>query len=288
MYLLRSDPDIVNAFLYCFAYCAQKYGILLHALVQMENHYHDLISDPRGLRNEFKWKLHSLIAQCVKAGRGDENGAMEGSVWDPNRSYGRVWMESDEAFIESASYIIANPVAAGLAERPEAWRGFVSRPEDMLGRSITLKRPECLGDSYPPTATLRFSAPPAFEARKGSLIASVTERVAERVRDAHAAMKERGVSFRKDTDTFEISPFDSPKTKRNSDDLKPNFRAVTRAAILRAKHKLSAWRRAYRRALIAFRDGNHAVEWPAGTWWFAKYAGALVAPIAHSPLRYAG
>jgi REP element-mobilizing transposase RayT len=287
-YLLRSDAEVVKAFLYCFAYCAEKYGILLHALVQMENHYHDLFTDPRGLRNEFKWELHGMVARCVKALRGDADGPMQGAVWDPNESYKRLWMESEQAFIDSAAYILANPVAAGLARRPEGWRGFVSRPEDMLGRTLTLTRPDCLDDGYPETVTLRFTAPPVFGARVQWFVEAVRARLEERIADAHRLMRERGLSFQAPSTTFENTPFDSPRTKQRKRDISPSFRAVTRIAILRAKQKLVAWRRAYRAALLAFRDGNQNVEWPAGTWWFARYAAALVAPHDTSPLRYAG
>jgi hypothetical protein len=284
MHLLRSDPEVVEAFQYCFAYCAQKYGILVHALVQMENHYHDLFTDPRGKRNEFKWELHMLLARCIKALRGKAGEAMSGPLWDPNRSYGRVWMESDEAVVASASYILANPVAAGLVDRLEDWRGVVSRPEDMLGKAITTSRPACLPDSFPDAVTLRFCVPPAFESRAEWLVEAVSEHLTQRIR---GALQERGFTLYEGSEASENSPFDAPMTEPHKDDLKPSFRAVTRAALLRGKKKLIAWRRAYRAAFLAFREGRHSVEWPAGTWWFAKYAGAVVAPVALSPLRYA-
>lgn len=39
-FLLRPDRELNRAFLYCLAVAARKYGIQVHALCVMSNHYH--------------------------------------------------------------------------------------------------------------------------------------------------------------------------------------------------------------------------------------------------------
>jgi len=80
-----------------------------------------------------------------------------------------------------------------------------------------------------------------------------------------------------------VDPFDSPKTQKRANLyhlIKPQFRAVTRKAIVHARKTMVAWHRAYRLAFEAFRRGKRKAEWPAGIWWFARYAGVVVAPVS--------
>ncbi len=280
-FLLRPDAEVRSALLYCFAFTCEKYQMLLHALTLMDNHYHGSVSDPLGNRNDFVWELHGLIAKCIKKIRGKNGKDMDGPVWDPNVSYGRQWMASEAAFIESIVYIIANPVTAGLVKQPEEWAGFTSSPQDMLdNRCITVARPEWLDASYPRTATLRFSVPVAFGDKRRAFVDAVKSRLKERVKEVAIGMKEAGRDFIGIKSATDVSPFDSPKTSKKKNVIRPQFRAVTRTAILHAKRTIVAWHRAYRVAFEAFRRGNRKVEWPAGTWWFARYAGVNVAPIS--------
>jgi len=39
-----------------------------------------------------------------------------------------------------------------------------------------------------------------------------------------------------------------------------------------------AWRNTYRIAFERFRRGDRETEWPAGTWFYARYTGVRVAP----------
>jgi len=49
-------------------------------------------------------------------------------------------------------------------------------------RVITVKRPACLSDAYPETATLRFSVPTVLAARRREVVDAIEVRAAEKVR----------------------------------------------------------------------------------------------------------
>lgn len=278
-FLLRPDREVVDALLYCFGYCAERWGMLVHVLSLMTNHAHNPVTDVRGQRVEFTHELHGLTARCIKALRGEGGEPMDGCVWEPSEQTGRVMLASEEAFIEACAYAIVNPIEAGLVHNLSEWPSFVSGARDMLDkRRITIKRPTCLPAHYPATATLRFCLPPHLEARGAQVVDTIEARVKERARAARKKLVEGGGRWKTRHEIMNVDPFDGPKTN-NKGGLAPALRAANPTVMRAAKKQLVAWRHAYREAFDAFRDGDHGVEWPAGTWFYARYAAARVAPL---------
>jgi hypothetical protein len=70
---------------------------------------------------------------------------------------------------------------------------------------------------------------------------------------------------------------DQPATKKPRFGRNPTFSALTRAAWLVAVKQLRAFRLAYRVAYEAWRRGDRSVEFPRGTWWVVRHAGAAAA-----------
>jgi hypothetical protein len=67
---------------------------------------------------------------------------------------------------------------------------------------------------------------------------------------------------------------DRPKTKTQRFGRNPTFSALTRKAWLDAMKGLRAFRSAYRAAYVAWRSGDRDTEFPLGTWWVVRHAGA--------------
>jgi putative transposase len=102
-----------------------RYGILIHGYVLMDNHYHVILETPRG--NLLK-VMHGI------------NGRYTGYF---NRKYGRVGhlfqgryrgivIDKDSYLIPLSRYVHLNPVRAGVVERPEhyrwsSYRGYIGR-----------------------------------------------------------------------------------------------------------------------------------------------------------------
>jgi hypothetical protein len=119
--------------------------------------------------------------------------------------------------------------------------------------------------------------PPSLRGREREIQEAIDRRVDELTRAARNQILERGGRFKTRNDLMSVSPFDSPTTPKKRNLIKPALRAANHAVMRAARRALRDWRHAYRVAFEAFRDGNHRVEWPAGTWFYAKYAAANVA-----------
>lgn len=279
-FLLRPDREVVEAVLYSVAYSADRWGILVHWILLMMDHYHDGVTDTRGTRVEFITEAHGLIARCIKSMRGQDGTPMEGEVWAASEQTGRVLLVSEEGAIDACAYALANPVTAGLVHNLGDWPSFASRPRDMLeNRAITIKRPACLPEQYPATVTLRFCVPPAFSDHAEAFVQATEERLKEKLRIGRKAASEARRRYKTRAELLSVSPFDAPKTRKRKNGIIPALRAADRAVMQESKRRLVAWRRAYRAAFEAFRVGKRKVEWPAGTWFYAKYAGVRVAPL---------
>ncbi len=278
-FLLKPDHQVTHAMLYCLAHCADKWGIAIHQVTFMHNHFHEVLSDPLGTRVDFYMEAHALMARCIKGLRAVDGVPMEGTVWEPSEQTGRVLLVSEEAFVEACAYSIANPVAAGLVHNVSEWTGFVSSARDMLHRrSITVRRPECLPDRYPKTATLSFCPPMTLAAREHAITEAIESRAADKQREARREVLKRAGRFRTREELMAVDPFDAPKTPKRRNARVPTLRAARTSVLRAARQQLVAWRQAYRAAFEGFRQGNREIEWPAGTWFYARYAGVRVAP----------
>src|SRR5688572_6034956 len=98
-------------------------------------------------------------------------------------------------------------VAAGLVSKTREWPSFVSRPKDRIGnRAITVKRPVCLPDTYPETATRRLSLPPSLAARGRELVDAIEVRATEKGRAARTKVGEGGGRFKTRAQLLAVDP----------------------------------------------------------------------------------
>ncbi|MCJ7746641.1 MAG: transposase, partial [Desulfobacterales bacterium] len=121
------DGDRIK-FLEIFEDYHDRYGILVHAYVVMDNHYHVILETPKG--NLLK-VMHGV------------NGSYTGYF---NRKYGRVGhlfqgrykgiiVEKETYLIPLSRYVHLNPVRAGVVERPEqyrwsSYRGYIGKVKE--------------------------------------------------------------------------------------------------------------------------------------------------------------
>lgn len=126
--IFKDDSDR-DRFLEILSDYHDRYGILVHSYVLMDNHYHLVVETPQG--NLLK-VMHGL------------NGGYAGYF---NRRHGRSWhlfqgrykgivVDKDEYLIALSRYVHLNPVRAGIVERPEHYRwssypGYVFRGKEV-------------------------------------------------------------------------------------------------------------------------------------------------------------
>jgi putative transposase len=174
-FLLRPDKNVNNIIEFCFGLAAQKYGILLHVLNVMTNHYHLQCTDPEGRRSDFMRDANRMIAQCL-----NKYWKREEALWSSDKP-SVVTLLDPGAQIRNIIYITLNPVKAGLVSDYRQWPGVLFSVRDWLRTAKKVKRPDYFFDpnrAIPEQVTLSFVPPPAFAKRDLSEVCTdVEERI---------------------------------------------------------------------------------------------------------------
>ena len=271
-FLLRPDDRVNNLFAYCLARAVEKYGLKLHAACAMSNHYHLVLTDPEGVLPDFAAWLNRQLAMCVKRLR-----KWDEVVWEPNVPFSGVELTGGAEVLDKVAYVSLNPVTAGLVRDPESWPGFLATVKMLRGRAFQAMRPSVwFNREAPVNATLELTTPPCFaddDLYFEALEALIAKR-ADQVRDQLRRQRRQFLGRRAVRRT---SPLTRPSTKKERFGRSPTFSALTRRRWLAALQQLRGFRKAYRAAYDVWRKGKRDVEFPPGTWWLARRAGAVVA-----------
>lgn len=119
---LRPDPDRVEAFGLALGRALEVHpSVRLFAAVQMSNHLHLVVEDGEGVLDRFMCQFLGPLARVV-----NDLDETSGQVYE--RRYSAIEILDDTALLDRIAYTIANPVAAGLVARVEAWPGLVVGP----------------------------------------------------------------------------------------------------------------------------------------------------------------
>jgi putative transposase len=271
-FLLRPDDALNNVFVYCLGRAAEKYGVQIHALCAMSNHYHLVLTDMEGRLPDFMAWLNRQLAKCIKPLRGWDE-----VVWEPNVAYSAVELAGPTEVLDKVAYTLLNPVSAGLVRSPERWPGALSTLQVLEGGTMTAKHPRIWFKDHAPTDTsLALTTPPCFAGRADYMHA-LRALVASRLLQVRAELRRQGRGFVGRTRVRKTVVTDQPTTKKAPFGRNPTFAALTREAWRAAMKKLRAFRLAYREAYQAWRSGAREIAFPAGTWWVVRCAGATAA-----------
>jgi len=280
-FLFAPDPEglIEQAFWYCLAYCALKYGIVVHAAVLMSTHIHLDITDPHGNRPRFKQEFHRLFALCVKALLGWPEEVFN------KASTGEHEPLTPEARIDAMAYLIANPTSAFAVRYSRDWPGAKTRAQDIGTRVIRVKRPKVFFDpdnpQWPDELELELRMPAVLEDTYGAEEARrlIADRVRQLEREAWQEAKERGIGFRGARRVMRTPRTARARSYEVFGARNPRFSAAGDSEAGKTK---VAWLREfnaqYDRALAAWSRGNRRVRFPYGTWWMCVHHGARCRP----------
>lgn len=271
-FLLRPDAALNQLFLYCLALGTRKYGIEVHALSVMSNHYHLTLTDVRGVLPDFMGWLNSQLAKRIKRLRDWDE-----VVWEPNVHYSAVALQGEAETLDKVVYTLLNPVSAALVQRPADWPGVVSTRSTLRQGRMRVQRPKALfKDNLPPSLTLSLTVPPCFVDKDGYL-GAIEALVGSRLKTLHEHWAQQGRRVLGRRAVRRTSVTARPATRKQRFGRSPTFSALTRRSWLQALKRLREFRVAYRQAFEAWRSGVPDVEFPAGTWWWARCANAAVA-----------
>lgn len=278
---LRPEQAVNDLLDYLIGYAALQSGVEVIAFVSLSNHWHAVIHDPEARLAEFVERLCSLAARSLNVLHGQV-----GQVWEAG-SYSAVKLETRGEIVEKIAYCLANPVKAGLTATPEEWPGLITHV-DSLGRGMRpAKRPGFFfredGEErrrgehdhrprgwsktpLPGAVVWELALPPGFD-DAGELQRQVRVALDEKLARIQADRRKAGKRAVLGVETVLAQPIlSTPASTEELFRLNPRlaYRDWTRKA--QACSGWLAFQFGYRTALSEYREGDHEVVFPFGTY----------------------
>ena len=277
-FLMRPDRLTNNAFIYCLAVAAERFGIRVIFTLAMSNHHHTGIEDPLGNYPAFLELFHKLFAKCQNALRGRwEN------FWASEQTSVVRLLDPDDV-IDKMVYALANPVKDGLVSKAHHWPGASSLSALQHGKDLTASRPRHFfrndGD-MPERVSLNIARPKEFDDLTDEAFAS---RVLDRIRAVEAdtaAEHQRTGRHTLGRHAVRTQRWqDRPATREPRRQLDPRVAGRNKWRRIEALMRNREFRAAYAAAREAFLAGVRDVVFPAGTYWLRRFvnAGCASAP----------
>ena len=261
------EPEMIRQiFAYVLGRALAKYGVLLHAAIQMGNHYHLDITDVRGVLPHFKAYFNGMLSRALNCHRG-----RCGDFWDHKGSCDTV-RDNDEDSIGDLVYTEANAVDAGLVKWPERWPGFHTSGW-AFGESREFKRPPCSffrnEKKWPKTVSILRVIPPCLAGHTdGEATTLLSDAVRARCLEKQEAMKEENRRFKGVKKLAKDKWWRVPGSSSKDDwyGVRPKVAVRSQWRRLAALQRNAVWEAAYAAADEAFKKGEREVEFPYGTW----------------------
>jgi putative transposase len=269
-FLLKPSALTTGIFGYCLAVAARRCNIRVHAACVMSNHWHAVVTDPEARIPEFLAYLHKHVAKAVNASLGRwEN------LWATAQP-SLVRLLGPQSVLGEVSYLVSNPVAAGLVKRASRWPGLLCY---LPRHSRTFRRPDVFfrkNGPLPAEARLELTVAPALEAlgateverRLTALVHAEEDRIArERAADGRAFLGLERVLAQK--------PTDRPRNTEPRRESRPQVAGGGQRRRLEVLQRLKEFVLAYRDAWQRWRAGARGVLFPEGTYALRVHAGVL-------------
>ena len=282
-YLLRPDPELVQAIKYCLAHYAEKHSITLNAVCVMSTHLHLVVYDKLGHRSLFLRDVNRGIANVVKAMRG-----WRGPVFRPKPNIVRLL--TNQAIVDKIAYVLANPVAAGAVKRAVEWPGLCEAA-GMPGRQlVNVSRPSFFfsrTSELPLSTHFRLKLPEAVVAAFGS--AETRRRISQAATRhegrAQEEIRRLGWKVSGPQHWLSVSPYQRAEAYEAPGATEPTFAILGGGAELYiwAATQLRTFRRRYRAALEQWRTNKRRVRFRAGTWLMRVQHGVLCEARQETP-----
>ena len=117
--IVRTRSDCLE-FLKLFAQVVDRFAWHVHVFCLMTTHYHVVLEAPLAALSRGMHRLNGIYARTFNDRYG-RHGHLFGD------RFGARAVRDDEALREACRYVLANPVRAGVCERPQDWPWSGSR-----------------------------------------------------------------------------------------------------------------------------------------------------------------
>lgn len=273
-FILRPDEETNNAFVYCLAEAAQRFGISVVLAQMMSSHHHALVEDPNGHDVEFREHFHKMMARCQNAYRGRwENlwASEEPCVVEVPRTY--------EDLMNKLLYIATNPVKDGLVERVHHWPGPNFVAALLTGKPMKAQRPAHFfreNGVMPLEVELKLELPDYIE-DKAAFVAELRRRITAVEEDAIRDRQRTGRGIVGRRRILRTPWYETPITREPRRGLRPRVAGKNTWQRIMTLQRNKEWQLEYRRARSTWLAG-FAAEFPYGTYWLRRFAGVVVKP----------
>lgn len=276
-FFLRPDRRTNNAFIYCLAVAAQKYGVKVVFTVAMSNHHHTGIVDIDGRLPDFLAHFHKLIAKHQNA----LHGRWE-AMWAPEQTSVVQLVQPDD-LLDKMVYAFCNPVADHLVESAHHWPGVSSLSATLADEPLTATRPVTFfraDGNMPSSVSLALHLPPELIAGdRATFVARLQQHVAAREAAAAAARRQSNRSIVGRATVRAQHWGDNPRSREPRRTLDPRVACKNTWRRIEALARNKAWLASYRAARAALLAGTAAL-FPVGTFWLRRHAHVACLPAA--------
>ena len=247
---------------FVLAVAAARYGVLVHAVCVMSNHWHIVVTDPRANLPDFSHLLDGVVAKALNSlyGRWE-------NFWAPY-SYSAVTLVSPEDVVEKVAYTLANPAASDLVLHGRQWPGVWSDPRLIGQPGELVPRPGhyfAKDGSMPESEELIFSVPPGFESAD-AFRAQVIARIRDLEQDAASKRVARGGGVLGARRVLKQRHTNRPAPGEPRRGLNPRIAARDKWKRIEAISRLVSFLESHRQALLRFCRGERNVVFPRGTY----------------------
>jgi putative transposase len=262
--LLRPSQVTNQTVGYLLALAATRFSVEVHAFCVMSNHLHLVVTDPEARLPAFTQFFDSLVARSMNAWL-----ARWENFWAPT-SYSAVALLGPADIVDKATYVLANPVSAGLVRRGRDWPGLWSAP-DLLGAGpLEFQRPTRFfrargATSLPERACLHLAVPPGFDS-PAQFRRALQDDLAAREASSSADMAAQGRGFLGVSRILAQRPFDRPARTEPRRRLNPRLACRDKWRRIQALVQLLQFLRDYRSAFLSWRSGSPRILFPQGTY----------------------
>jgi hypothetical protein len=273
MHLLRPDADraLQMLYLYITAVLCSELGILLHAVQMLSNHFHEVVTDTRGVLPKFLQERNRLFALGIQVHRNWKEPVF--SRTNPSC----IELPTNEAILAKIGYTLANCVAAGLAATPGEWPGVTVTADDIGKTIIEVARPSFFFDPsnsrWPETAKIAITVPPTIAAAHDTLALArdvIRKAIECAVGSALDEASEKGFVTHDPARATESNVRAHTKAPASGGGGRTFASVGDKAAAARAIAERRAFRRSYRSALERVREGLAQTPFPFGTWRYCR------------------
>ena len=269
LFLLAPAPWVNQIFLYCVAVAAERFGIEVHAVCVLSNHWHVVLTDRQAQLPRFMEWVHKYVAKCMNA-RLDRTQ----NFWS-NEKYSAVRLETADDALDKVVYVLANPVAALAVTRADLWLGLHTAGV-AFGTRLEVKRPDVFfrqDGTMPETATLVLKKLPSPASLSNqAFTARVAERLAAREADLQAAARAKGYRCQGQRACRKLKRTQRPARKTRQCGISPTIAARDRAIRQAALERRQAFLAAYQDARERWQRGERNAVFPPGTYWLRVHA----------------